>query len=351
MKQDVAANFHKFDIDVHWSNFNSSGFRKNLASLLSINDRLSPDDYQYIKQFSPDLILSWWGLSTYSSVKAILENFENIPYVPIVCSYPNAYTSLYFAFEKIFWKSVSPMAVGYIFYSNQMEKSFRNEVGIDSYVPSINIIDPQPAFQFSDWGKTNSLADNFKIHRYDDRPHVIFSGTVQYLSDNRPSRRKDAVKNLLVELSRRRIHVFFGETDLLAESEYLHPRVYIPLDRFGTFSAYLNQFDAHLVIYNEFNKIIRKRVANGLGTRYSFAQTAVCPIAASSSSLYSIEEFKRFGIGFSFDSIDDLSMKLNDSTMLQNIRANILHSRSQLTFESRYEEALSNFLERVVIRV
>ncbi len=96
----------------------------------------------------------------------------------------------------------------------------------------------------------------------------------------------------------------------------------------GELSAFANQFQASLITYGIDKR--HQRFKTTLPTRFFSALSAGIPIAVRAGLFDAVESYvERYGIGFSFRSIEDLKFKLLDQDSMKKYRLNAVeHSRN-----------------------
>ena len=298
---------------------------------------------------NPDILFCWQGVGLLKYAQIAHSYFPQAKVIYDICSHPGC--SNIFAEWKYIWlyRQIDPIVSGYIFYSQNQHKLFSQNVPSSSNKTYLVMIEPflERSF-FSDDGNIDS--DIPKLKRHDQNPHVIFTGNGTKLWNNSFGHdRKDSLGIFLQKLSQQNIHIFIDKRANTKGINNLHllPTRFGNLDLMnGRFSQYISQFDAQLVIYNEFNSVSRRRCASGLGTRFAYAITSTCPIAVTSNSIFIKEYSPDTPFWFDFSNIIDLVKSLNNKQLLKSLRQNMKIVHKSYSFESQSEQLVS-FLEKI----
>ena len=298
---------------------------------------------------NPDILFCWQGVGLLKYAQIAHSYFPQAKVVYDICSHPGCSNIL--AEWKYIWlyRQIDSIVSGYVFYSPTQQKLFSQNVPSSSNKPYLVTVEPflERSF-FSDDGKINS--DIPKLERHDRNPHVIFTGNGTKLWKNSwRNDRKDAIGSFLQKLARENIHIYLDKRADTKGINNLHllPTRFNNLDIMnGNFSQYISQFDAQLVIYNEFNSVSRRRFASGLGTRFASAITSICPIAVTSNSIFIKDYSPDTPFWFSFSNIEDLVKSLNDKQLLKTLRQNMKTVHKSYSFEFQSKQ-IACFLKEI----
>lgn len=296
----------------------------------------------------PDLLFFWEGIGIIKQVRNFTSIFSKSKTVFCVCTHPNCASVWRERLTNFQYRKISSLIDGYIFYSQEQQKLFTKNVPQATCKVSTVMMDPffEKAFASAANGDLRVPV----LKRYDDNPHVIFTGNARHLWDKaRGHRGKDSLGPFFQRLCTRGIHVFVHEAADTRNIPNLHvfPTFYNPDLAEGRFSQYISQFDAHLVIYNTHTATEKRRASTGLATRFAYAITATSPIAVSEISTFVREIWNDEPFGFTFHDIDDLVNSLYDSQKLSLLRSNMKKFHRQFSFESQ-ASSLNSFLETVI---
>lgn len=297
---------------------------------------------------NPDILFCWQGVGVLKYAQIAHSYFPQAKVVYDICSHPGCSSIL--AEWKYIWlyRQLDRIVSGYVFYSQTQRKLFSQNVPSSTNKPYLVTIEPflERSF-FSDDGEVNS--DIPKLKRHDRNPHVIFTGNGTKLWNNSlRNDRKDSLGSFLQKLSRQNIHIFIDQRANTKGIKNLHllPTRFNNLDIMnGKFSQYISQFDAQLVIYNEFNSVSRRRFASGLGTRFAYAITSNCPIVVTNNSRFIKEYSPDTPFWFDFSNIEDLVKSLNNKQLLNSLRQNMKTVHKSYSFESQSKQ-VADFLEK-----
>ena len=299
----------------------------------------------------PDIIFFWEGIGILPKVKEVAHLFKNSKKIFCINTYPNCATRLREFLTNQLHRQLDSLIHSYIFYSKEQRKLFFKAVKQASTKPSMVMIDPFFESAFSSSYKERVFEDKvLKLHRFDDQPHVIFTGNARKLWDKPVGHGgKDALGPFFKDLSQHGVHIFVHESADLRDIPNLHtfPTFHNPDLINGSFSRYISQFDAHLVIYNEHTPTEVRRVSTGLATRFSYALTATCPIAVTETSIFAKNLWKDCPFGFSFKDIEDLAIFLRDQGRLRMLRSNMEKLHKRFSFEAQVP-ALKKFFQETL---
>jgi hypothetical protein len=319
-----------------------SGSKASLFAFFGKQHPVKEAAVEAIKEFAPDLIITWWGLSVYAAIKNIAVNFPELPVVCCVSSYPNSWHWLLEKLEMIFWRDLASSVKGFIHYSSLMQEKFIIDIPESRHLHHISMIEPicKKSFVSELLPNKNPIPE---IPRSDENPRIVFTGRSDLLFSKRFSEKKDALGAFIQKLASNKIHIFIQETSENIESKYIHFLKKGLSVEDGTLGRYLSQFDAHLVMYNEFNSTIKKRVSLGLGTRFAYALTFPCPIIVTETTQFAIDLFRKKKLGFVYHENDFLE-HLRDKEQLQDIKSNFKDNAQIFSYEAMSDE-LNQFLE------
>ena len=291
-----------------------------------------------------DILFCWEGVGILKHIAKAHSYFPTAKIVFDICTHPNC--SNIFAEWRYIWlyRKIENIVSGYVFYSQAQRKLFNRNVPSSIDKPYLVMTEPFLKKAFSSKGIVDSNVPQLK--RHSKNPHIIFTGNAKRLWTRSLShKRKDALGLFLKELSLQGIHIFVHEKADTKGLLNLHvfPTFHNPDLMNSKFSQYISQFDAHLVMYHEFNGTSRRRVASGLATRFSYALTSTCPIAVSSSSKFVKEYSQNAPFYFIFNNIDDLVESLYNQNLLHSLRNNMQKIHKSYAFESRSDSVIQFF--------
>jgi hypothetical protein len=295
---------------------------------------------------APDLIFGWWGNTAISPLKTGKRLFPQAQTILCVNCYPDTSMWITEIREVLQYHAAVRSIDGYIYYSEAMRNQFCARVQAAGKRPALVMLEPFPLRTYLG-ANINSL-NGYTLTRNDDSPYVIFTGRGDLLWTKDVRYRKDAIGPFLADLANSGVHVYVSSKADTRGINNLHTYPHFTNEELfrGTFSAYVSQFDAHLVLYNEHNGTIRRRVATGLSTRYAFAVTADCPIAVTHTSAFVREFQKRAPFHLCFHDTSDLIAQLRDHGLLQQLRNNLAAVKRTFALENNAER-LAAFLTNV----
>ena len=295
----------------------------------------------------PDIIFCWEGVPTLKPLQVVARVFSNAKVIFLIDTYPNSPHFLSEALHILRYSASNYLIDGYVFYSEAMRQLFCQQVFRAEDKPYLAAIEPflERSFDMEDV----DFSKNLKLERIDDQPHIIFTGNAENLWSNQYKNRRDALGGFLSKLAESGVHIFVSHTADLKESKNLH--LYPDFSNAdlldSRFAQYISQFDAHLLIYNECNSTIRRRVASGLSTRLAFALTSTCPIIVSQTSQFIHEYWADSPFGFMFSDVDDLVKSLQDPQKLSVLRSNMEKVHRSFSFEAQ-SDRIHHFFKDVM---
>lgn len=299
-----------------------------------------------ILEGEPDCLFGWYGSQTLNLLSRTHQRFPQARVVLCIDALPNAAILATEIRELIRFGRSDAWIDGYVHYSETMRRSFERFVPGARRKPSVSLVEP---FLLNAFVTQSTTEVHDRLIRHDERPHVIFTGRSDHLWSRGWRMRKDALGPFFNSLADRGVHVYLSQGADTRGHDRLHE--YPPFTNWDVFAGkmgkYINDFDAHVVLYNEFNGTIRRRSANGLATRFALAVTSTCPIAVTSTSTFTHEYWEDHPDGFHFSSVDELVEKLSDDGLLAAARASLSNGHSRYSFEA-CSAGVHSFLQRVI---
>ncbi len=293
----------------------------------------------------PDILFCYWGSQVLAALGKAHQSFPDAKVILCTETLPNA-SNFLTELREIWWlRQVDSLIDGHVFYSEAMRQLFCQKVPSSRSKAYLAIIMPflKKAFAVDGLGSSNVT----QLERFDEHPHVIFTGRADKLWTKDFRMAADALGPFLVQLAKRGVHVFVSHS---ADSKgcpnfHSYPN-FSNADLFeGRFSRYISQFDAHLTIYNESNQTIRRRVSTSLSTRLAFALASTAPVAVTRTSQFIQEYWADTPFGFAFTGVDELAASLYDQQLLASLRSNMSRVHLSYAFESQGDRVTGFFKE------
>lgn len=284
----------------------------------------------------PNIIFGWWGSRIIPMLRKVKSIFPGSKVVLCVDTLPDARGIAGEVREYLRLAASAALIDGVVHYSNNMKRNFCRALPMYKRKAHLCVIEPFPVSTFA---RAMSNAKP-QLQRLDTLPHVIFTGRGDLLWSTTANMRKDAVGPMLEQLSSYGVHVFVPHDADTRNLPLMHRYPYFSNQSLleGEFSVYLSDFDAHLVFYNEFNSTIRRRVSNGLSTRFALAITASSPIVVSSSSTFVKEYWSNDAMGFTFESMTDLYEQLLNRPALDTFRQALNENGISHSFDAKRQD-------------
>lgn len=257
----------------------------------------------------PDVLYTWWGFGSLP-LAASLGSWATLPNILCVDTFPNAAFFATELREALRANLRSPKVQGIIATSPEMVHSVASVVPALHRVPSVVV--PSP-FSIQAHARTHA-------RRPGTVPRALFIGRSDYLFADRAQMAKDAVGPWLESLIRSGWSVSVqrpsGSPEMISRLTELGFDLYEPFARSaitdGTFADFMAGFDANLAMYAVVNGTIRRRVANGLSTRFANALCAPAPIVVPADAKFAKSYFQRRPLGVLVDRPQNLVRMTED---------------------------------------
>ncbi|MFB2768847.1 hypothetical protein ACE1AT_06075 [Pelatocladus sp. BLCC-F211] len=315
------------------------GFKEeNKIPIINIWDDFPLEKQQEVEKCLgglPDALFSWEGALILKPLLRVKRIYTIAKVIHRINSYPSALNE--FTEFRLNWRyqNANPLIDGYIFYSETQRHLFLKKIPTAANKPYLVMVAPFFKKAFS----SNNIQDYTvpKLERFDGNPHIIFTGNSRELWNNNflQNQHRDALGKFFKQLAKCNVHIFIhpqGNTRNISNL-HLYPD-FSNEDIFtGRFAQYISQFDAHLVMYNEYNSTIRRWVSSGLSTRFAYALTSTTPLAVTKTSKFVEEHWKGTPFGFTFSDIDNLAKSLHNKQMLALLRRNLEKIHISYAFE------------------
>ncbi len=284
----------------------------------------------------PDISFCWESIPPLKPLQKVAPVFPKSKVILLIDAYPNA-PHLWSELSHVLrYRMSDPLIDGYIFYSDAMRDVFCQRIVAAAKKPYLLMI--HPFFEAAFHSKDVAISEDLKLERFDEKPHIIFTGNAGKLwNRRRDNYAKDALGEFLALLASKEVHVFVNPiADLKGIKGLHHYPAFTNADMLGgSFASYMSQFDAHLIIYKEYNDTNRRRSARSLSTRLAFSLTSTCPIIVSQTSQFIHEYWADSPFGFMFSHVDDLVESLQDSQKLSVLRSNMEKVHRSFSFEAQ----------------
>ncbi|WP_193194335.1 hypothetical protein [Nostoc sp. MG11] len=333
------------------------GFKENEIPIFNFWDDFSTEKQQKVENFlggTPDILFSWEGALILKPLQMVKTIYPMAKIVHCVNTYPNAVNKLTEIRMNWRYRNVNSLIDSYIFYSHTQRNMFVKNIPNTENKPYLVMV--EPFFEKAYSSNTNIKSNNIpQLHRFDDNPHVVFTGRASelwhknfYLGFKVHSCR-DALGSFFQELAKQGIHIFLPSQADTKNIPNLHLYPDFSNDEIfeGQFAEYISQFDAHLVMYNEYNSTMRNWVTSGLSTRFASSLTSTTPLAVTKTSKFVEEHWKDKPFGFTFSDVEDLAKSLRNKQMLASLRLNMEKVHTSYSFESQSKN-VTQFLNEVL---
>lgn len=258
-------------------------------------------------KFTPDVVFVWWGLGMVSAELGYLqETFSDVPLVLCVDTYPNASV---LATEIREWARFRPRrrdVAGFVTTGAAMTEMLRHRRLIGGQ-PTLELTQPLPL------GAHASTEPGAPV----DAHTMLFSGRSDYLYSRDRRMAKDALGKTLERFMRAGMQVTVQEPLDGPSRSFLEERGYAFYPRFsndamvdGQFSDFTAGFECQLVSYEIPSGVIRRRVDNGLSTRWAFGLASPAPLVAPEASSMARAFLATHPVGVAADDPDRVMSEL-----------------------------------------
>lgn len=298
----------------------------------------------------PDILFCWESIPPLKILPKLAPLFPTAKAILLIDGYPNAPHLLTELLHILRYRKSDRLIDGYIFYSNAMRDAFCQHIPRAAKKPYLLMV--HPFFESAFYSKEVSLTEDLQLKRFDDKPHIIFTGNALKLWNRRyDNHAKDALGEFLALLASKDVHVFVNPVADLKGIKGLHhyPNFSNADILNGLFANYISQFDAHVIIYREYNDTNRRRSARSLSTRFAFSLTSTCPIIVSQTSQFVHEYWGDKPFGFMFKDVDDLVESLHNSQKLSVLRSNMEKVHRSFSFEAQIDRIHQLFKEVMAV--
>jgi hypothetical protein len=299
---------------------------------------------EHFRKNQYDIIFAWWGIDNFYELYHIIHDLKlKTPIIHCLNTYPSTpIRTIYGFFEDYFYKIFHDRINGRIFYSDEMRSFYERKI----YKSKNNYIIMPDSYLSKCYYAGAKLTKNNKLIKENNDPNIVFTGRTDFSYDFR--RFKDNVKNEIQKIASKKIHIYLKKSDQIPESEYIHyyPRFSTEDLCNGLFSSYLHQFDASIVIYNEFAN--KDRFKNGLSTRFAHSLTACIPLISRYSSKFSQDFFQRYQNGFTYSNLSELEMILGDHRKMETYKKYAKQNVNNFSFEV-YKNSFIELIHKVML--
>lgn len=285
-----------------------------------------------------DVILSYWGSGVFPEIRMIEKSFD-VPIVHIFDSYPVSRFSFEVKLENLYCGKAIEKLEGRIHSTTQMleymKKNFDLSYGSD--------------LVFMQWLGRRLLPKERlkKLSGGDHQPHIVFIGnpSLEGIND---------VASQINQLTQNGIHVHLCRTNrrIDAKQGFVHTFEYksrLELMN-GTFSSFLTQFDASIILYDIKNYWSKDRYKNSTPSRFLYSLITGLPIILPQGMFTGCEQIvSQNGIGFSYKSYEELKKKINNGEFMAWLERNAMEKAGGFTFESNWV-TLDNFLKNCALK-
>jgi len=247
--------------------------------------------------FTPDVIFVWWGLGMVASTAEYLNRtFPGVPVVLCVDTYPNASVVLT---ELREWATFLPRrrhVSGFVTTGTEMTHMLRRR-GLIRREPTLELNQPLALETHASNDGSVGVPDT-----------MLFSGRSDFLYSRDPRMAKDALGPALEGFMKAGMTVTVQEPLDESAKSALEERGYVFYSRFsneamvdGRFSDFAAGFGCQLVSYEIPSGVIRRRVNNGLSTRWTFGLASPTPLVAPGRSGVARSFFAAHPVGLASD--------------------------------------------------
>ncbi len=311
----------------------------SLESISRVSNSTKKTITRIIKEKEIDVIYCSWSTTGFPEIKVIQEANLGIPIILSIQTYP-------------FWQTA---VVGGSFKENKEHKEIFENLDGRIHCSQVMFDYMNDHFNLTKHGKDLIMMGYCKKRNFykkrlpllsekEGESHIVFIGNTQF-----SQRTLDDVGRQLYCIAKKRIHIHFSYThDRIKRNPYIH--MFSPFSHRqllnGELATHMTQFDACIVLYNIDKPYARFN--NSLPERFLFALNGAVPIALPKGYFAACEEMiNKYQIGFTYENLDDLKIKLSDREKMAEYRNNAVYIAPSLTFEKNFY-ILDNFIKKVI---
>ena len=244
----------------------------------------------WVASLDVDVIFGWWG---YKIVPYLRRCRQLLPRSAVVLCLDTLPDAAWFPGEVkdlIGHRRGRAVVTGFVSATVAMRRDFERSHPWSKGRPHVVVPSCFPPTAAA--GSVDTLPSDLRLAD-SARPRLVFTGRTDALFHARRTTRKDQCGALLTAFVNAGAEVFvpsLTEPDDPAAPFGKYPRFPNEDVLSGRYATYLSQFDGQLIVYNETNSVIRRRVRNGLSTRLAVAALTTSAWVTSPTSAGSLRE-------------------------------------------------------------
>jgi hypothetical protein len=255
----------------------------------------------------PEVVVLWWGWGAARHVPELVRAYPAARFVLCIDTFPNASMVGTEIRELAVAQRARRRLAGLITTSGQMTDAVHRRVPWSRGIPTLEWSSPLPLEAHA----PKTCEKDEARPRDGEEPRLIFVGRSDYLFAKTRRMGKDDVGETLAAYSRAgaRVYVRRPRSATAAASLQGHGFEFYPefsnADVLsGTFAAYVGGFHGQLVLYRVANGTVRRRVANGLSTRWATGIASPAPVVVQTAARAAASFLEAVPIGVVGDSVE-----------------------------------------------
>ncbi len=298
----------------------------DMANLDRVPESVKEIILRVIKEKRIDIVYSAWGTVTFQEIRVIQKADLGIPIIHSIQSYPlrevGAVDEERDEPKKV--REIFEKLDGRIHCSQTMYDYMNKHFNLHIHGKDLILM----GYYRKDYFYKERLTP---LSEKNNEPHLIFIGGTEF-----SQRTFNDVRQQISKIAKEGIHVHFADTKdkIIADKRYIHTfDQKNPAN--GEFATFMTQFDACIVLYNLDKRYTRYQ--NSLSERFLFALNAAIPVVVPKGYFAACEELiYKYQIGFTYDNLGNLKLKLSDKIKMEQCRKNAIRIAPELMFEKNF---------------
>jgi hypothetical protein len=242
----------------------------------------------------PEARFAWWGLG-FAAGHSIEATYPRIRSVLCVDTYPNASRPSSEVREWLLASCETRRWARYVCYTDEMAEMIGRR--LPGHIKSRTAVILQPFAM-----ETHATVDRYQPNKF--AHSVIFTGRSDFLFSSDRRMAKDALGKALKDYLSNGFTVTVqrpSEPNAERALSALGFMMYEPFNHAqmldGTFSNFISEYGCQLALYNECNTTVRRRVRNGLSSRFALGLTSPSPLVISRGAVGPQRILESRGVG------------------------------------------------------
>jgi hypothetical protein len=285
----------------------------------------------------PDVRFAWWGLG-FAAGHSINATYPEIRSILCVDTYPNASRPSSELREWLLASRDTRRWTRYVCYTDEMAQMIDRRLPGRGKSKTIVIVQPFET-------QTHATVDRYESNGLVQS--AIFTGRSDCLYTSGRRMQKDALGKILQDYLSNGFSVTVqrpSEPNAERALRTVGFKMYEPFNHSqmldGTFSNFISGYGCQLALYNEWNTTVRRRVRNGLSSRFALGLTSPSPLVISQGAIGPRRILESRGVGMAVTGPLELKERWPE---LQNMRQQWRTTHGEWTAEGQ-----TKLLHRIV---